>query len=236
MPRRLRMYLPEVPAHLVHRGHNRQNCFLVQQDYQDYLNALRDGADRYAVRIHAWCLMTNHVHLLATPSQEDGIPRMLQHVGRCYVRNFNQKYARSGTLWEGRCWASLVQTDHYLLRAYRYIEMNPVLARMTSAPEKYRWSSHRANAFGETDPLTHPHPLILTLGASEAERRKAYRNLFKTHPSADECRKMRAALDANMPQGSEGFIRQVERWLDRPIGHQTRGRPRRLPATEKGSE
>ena len=142
MPRKPRSYLPGVPAHVVQRGNNRNACFFADEDYLFYRECLSEGLRRYEVRLHAYVLMTNHVHLLLTPSDETGISCLLQHVGRLYVLYINKTYRRSGTLWEGRHKASLVDAENYLLACYRYIEMNPVAARMVEAPDQYQWSSY----------------------------------------------------------------------------------------------
>ncbi|WP_208738801.1 transposase [Phytopseudomonas daroniae] len=153
MPRKQRMYLPGVPAHVVQRGNNRSACFFHDEDYQFYLTVLGDALKRYRVQLHAYVLMTNHVHLLMTPESETGISRVMQHLGRMYVLYVNRIYRRSGTLWEGRHKASLINADEYLLTCYRYIEMNPVRAGMVEAPEEYRWSSYRWHGWGKADSL-----------------------------------------------------------------------------------
>ena len=146
MPRKSRMYLPTIPCHVVSRGNNRDACFYADEDYLFYLECLGDACDKYAVALHAYVLMTNHVHLLLTPRDELGISRVMQSVGRRYVQYINYTYRRSGTLWEGRHKASLIDADRYLLACYRYIELNPVRANMVVDPADYRWSSYRVNA------------------------------------------------------------------------------------------
>ena len=142
MPRKQRMYLPGVPAHVVQRGNNRDACFFHEDDYRYYLAVLADELKRYRVSLHAYVLMTNHVHLLMTPTDETGISRVMQHVGRTYVLYINRTYRRTGTLWEGRHKASLVNAAEYLLSCYRDIELNPVRAGMVETPEAYPWSSY----------------------------------------------------------------------------------------------
>lgn len=148
MPRKPRMYLPGVPAHVVQRGNNREACFFQDEDYQFYLAVLGDALKRYRVQLHAYVLMTNHVHLLMTPTDESGISRVMQHLGRLYVLYVNRTYRRSGTLWEGRHKSSLINATEYLLTCYRYIELNPVRAGMVAVPEEYRWSSCRWHGWG----------------------------------------------------------------------------------------
>jgi len=140
MPRRARLNLPDVPLHIVQRGNNRQPTFFSEDDYVFYLACLRESAERHSCDVHAYVLMTNHVHLLVTPYQPDGASRLMQSVGRRYVQYVNYTYRRTGTLWEGRFKASLVESESYLLTCYRYIELNPVRARMVEDPTEYRWS------------------------------------------------------------------------------------------------
>lgn len=148
MARKPRFNLPGVPQHIVQRGNNRQPCFYAEADYCRYLEYLHEAAARNQAAIHAYVLMTNHVHLLATPANPFSITHMVQDLGRKYVRYINRTYGRTGTLWEGRYKASLVDGESYLLSCMRYIEMNPVRAGMVSNPAGYRWSSHQGNACG----------------------------------------------------------------------------------------
>src|SRR5512139_748805 len=186
MARKLRMYLPGIPAHVVQRGNNRAVCFFCDDDYLFYLELLRQGLRRFGVQLHAYVLMTNHVHLLMTPEKEDSISRLMQHVGRNYVLYINKSYRRTGTLWEGRHKASLVDADSYLLSTYRYIEMNPVAASMVATPDEYQWSSYGWHAWGNRNDLITDHPLFDALGISALERQHAYRELFRYQiPDAD---------------------------------------------------
>lgn len=164
--------------HIVQRGNNRQHCFHVTRDYEVYLRWLEGSAKRYGVDVHAYVLMTNHVHLLVTPPSDSAPSRMMQQLGRKYVPYFNTRYQRSGTLWEGRFRSSLIETDHYLLGCYRYIELNPVRARMVSSPSSYQWSSYRTNAFGKPSPLITSHEVWDSLGNDPKERQENYRRLF----------------------------------------------------------
>ena len=159
MPRQQRYRLPGVPQHVIQRGNNRQVTFFDEGDYLHYLEDLQDAAEKWDCEIHAYVLMTNHVHLLMTPNQEESIAKVMQSVGRKYVRHINGIYRRSGTLWEGRHKASLINAEEYLLTCYRYIELNPVVARMVRAPGEYRWSSYRRNALDEPNALIHEHLL-----------------------------------------------------------------------------
>lgn len=193
MPRKPRFFIPNVPVHVVQRGHSREPVFFENQYYQAYLNWLREGAIRYNCLVHAYVLMTNHIHVLVTPSDTDGITRTMQYIGRRYVPYVNYKYGSSGTLWEGRYKASLVQEDCYLLTCMRYIELNPVRANMVQVPQQYLWSSYLANGFGKQDKLITTHELYQRLGASIKERCKNYRALFKTHLDIKELEGIKSA-------------------------------------------
>ena len=223
MPRKTRMYVPGIPAHIVQRGNNRTATFFCDDDYQFYKIVLEEGLCRYGGELHAYCLMSNHVHLLITPRESDSISRIMQHVGRQYVRYINQSYKRSGTLWEGRHKSSLIDADTYLLSTYRYIELNPVTAGMTSSPEDYRWSSYRANAWGEADKLVTAHPLYLELAGSDDSRLRAYRELFATALSKTDVHTIRQTLNACYPLGNDRFKQQVEAVINRKLGALTRG-------------
>lgn len=167
-----------IPLHVVQRGNNRDICFVREFDYQQYLFLLGEGARACGVEVHAWVLMTNHVHLLATSKEDGNISRMMQYVGRNYVRYFNKQYSRSGTLWEGRFKSCLVDNDAYFLTCQRYIELNPVRANMVEDPAQYRWSSYLVNAFGISDDLVIPHVAYLSLANTAKLRRERYIDLF----------------------------------------------------------
>jgi len=146
MARKPRVFLQGVAQHVVQRGNNREPCFFAEADYQFYLECLAESATKYACQLHAYVLMTNHVHLLVTPENESSLSGMMQSLGRRYVRYVNHTYKRTGTLWEGRYKSSLVQSENYLLTCSRYIELNPVRANMVETPAEYRWSSYGHNA------------------------------------------------------------------------------------------
>lgn len=225
MPRKPRFYLPGLPVHAVQRGHSREAVFYEDSDYRAYLDWLLEGAERYKCAIHAYVLMTNHVHILATPADGEGVSRMMQYVGRRYVPYINYHYGTSGSLWEGRYKASLVQEGDYLLTCMRYIELNPVRANMVNHPREYRWSSYRANGEGREDALITPHSVYLSLDRTADQRREAYRALFKAHLDEDEIKQIRAAWQTGTPLGNDHFKGQVEAKLKMKIGQARRGRP-----------
>jgi len=219
------MYLPGIPAHVVQRGNNRSVCFFSDDDYLFYLELLRQGLKRFGVQLHAYVLMTNHVHLLMTPAKEDSISRLMQHVGRNYVLYINKSYRRSGTLWEGRPKASLVDADNYLLSSYRYIEMNPVAAGMVATPDEYRWSSYGWHAWGKTNALITDHPLFEALGQTSQERQHAYRELFRFQILDADIHQIRESMNCNYPLGNDRFRIEIEAALGRRVGQIRRGRP-----------
>ena len=155
---------PGYPVHVVHRGNNRQACFVAASDYKAYAHWLFEASVKFGVQIHAWVFMTNHVHLLMTPEKPDGVSRCMQYLGRHYVRYFNTTYGRTGTLYEGRFKSSIVQSQYYLLACLRYIELNPVRAAMVKDPAEYAWSSYRAHALGAQVKMWEPHPGIPGFG------------------------------------------------------------------------
>ena len=209
MARQPRMDLAGLPQHIVQRGNNRQPCFQVPDDYLKYLASLRESCLRYNVALHAYCLMTNHVHLLATPENQGGISRMMQHLGRLFVSYINTTYRRTGTLWEGRFKSCLVDSDSYALACHRYIELNPVRAEMVATPEDYEWSSHRSNALGLEDPLLTPHSTYTALSAKPKQRQCQYRALFDGVLTGRQIEEIRTYLQQQRALGSEEFQQAV---------------------------
>ena len=167
------------PQHIIQRGNNRSAIFGAEVDFQVFRDYLDEACECHGSAIHAYVFMTNHVHFIMTPSMQDGIGRVMQSVGRRYVQYFNRKYNRTGTLWEGRYRATLIDSERYLLTCYRYIELNPMRAGLVQHPGHYRWSSYRANALGQYDALITTAKQYLALGASAANRQAAYRELFQ---------------------------------------------------------
>lgn len=225
MPRKPRFYLPGEPAHIVQRGNCRQPVFFEHDDYHAYLTWLSEGATRYGCSIHAYVLMTNHVHLLMTPQTKQSISKTIQHVGRHYVTYINSTYGKSGTLWEGRHKGCVISSEHYLLACMRYIELNPVRAGMVMTPMDYRWSSYAANAAGLYDKVVTPHGLYHALAKEPAERLYTYRELFRQALAPEQVHDIRATVQTGTPLGNDRFREQVERTLGSKVGHARRGRP-----------
>ena len=228
MPRKPRMYLPNVPCHVIQRGNNREATFFAEQDYQFYLECLRDASQRFGVSIHSYVLMTNHVHILMTPEQQDSISLTMQSIGRRYVQYINKEYHRTGTLWESRHKASLVDAEAYLLICSRYIELNPVRACMVEHPADYRWSSFRANAYGEYNSVLTSHPVYRALAISSEDQRNAYYSLFEYEICTSDINKIRNSAQFSMPTGNNRFKEQIERAHQRKIGYAKRRRPTKL--------
>lgn len=217
MARQPRFVLPGQPQHVIQRGNNRQDIFRSESDYSHYLEKLDHAANRYQCEIHAYVLMTNHVHLLVTPQQEVGISQMMQSLGRNYVQYFNYHYKRTGTLWEGRYKASLIDSDQYLLTCMRYIELNPVRAKnMAAHPSKYRWSSYAFNATGAENSSLTPHLEYTHLGTTDIERQMAYRALFKAQIPDQSLKEIRDSINRCNTLGSESFIRKIAKQINRP--------------------
>ena len=224
MPRRARSYLPGLPYHIVQRGNNREACFVEPENYLFYLELWQECAKRYGVSIHAWCLMTNHVHFLVTPVEAESISFTTKVIGSRYAQYFNKTYRRTGTLWEGRHKSSLVQNDRYLLACSRYIELNPVAANMVSKPEQYQWSSYMCNAWG-TNGFLQPHDEYMRLGGNAEARCQAYRELFRHALTGEDVHKIEHAMQHNQPLGDNRFRCQIEQQYGIEFGRSTRGRP-----------
>lgn len=232
LPRQRRIGLAGIPQHVIQRGNDRKACFFHRVDYLRYQQALLDASQRMGCRVHAYVLMTNHVHLLVTPGEPGAVGRMMQMVGRRYVRAVNDAVGRTGTLWEGRYKASLVDTDAYLLTCYRYIELNPVRAGMVANAGQYPWSSYGCNAMGVGDPLVQPHGLYLQLGASDDARWRAYRALFQQGVTDDDLEMIRRFASRQRALGSVQFQEWVERETGMRAGIGAPGRPRKLHTVE----
>ena len=228
MPRRARITLPNVPLHLIQRGNNRQACFFADEDYRFYLDWLAEYAEKTDCRVHAYVLMTNHVHLLVTPKGVNDISLLFQDIGRHFVPYINKTYQRRGSLWEGRHKGHILESEVYFLTCMRYIEMNPVRAGMAEHPAKYRWSSYAANAQGIDNAIIQPHELYLSLGNAPEIRQAAYRGLFSTLINSDELELIRASLHSGTPLGNDRFKEKIESALGCTVGFSKRGRPLKI--------
>ena len=226
MPRKPRFVLPGVPQHVIQRGNNRESCFYAEKDYTRYLQILKEAMQANNCVLHAYVLMTNHVHLLVTPFSEHGLSHMMQDLGRKYVRYINYNYKRSGTLWEGRFKASLVDSEAYLLTCMRYIELNPLRAKMVNHPSEYLWSSYADNANGNSSELITPHPVYLALGNDDKGRQQAYQELFLNQLEYTALHKIRDALNQELVLGRGDFKDKIEQMTKRQTRRGKDGRPR----------
>lgn len=224
MPRRARLLLPGVPVHVIQRGNNRSACFYADEDYRCYLNHLAEQSAKHNCAVHAYCLMTNHVHLLLTPSTDASLGALMKGLGQRYVQYVNRTYRRSGTLWEGRFRSCLLQQESYVLACSRYIELNPLRAGMVAHPAEYRWSSYRVNAQGEPFGWLTPQSLYLDLAGDADSRCLAYRELFRYELDPGLVDEIRQATKGNFALGDGHFVAEVERMLGRRV---TRGKPGR---------
>ena len=213
MARRRRLQVTGLPVHIIQRGNNRQACFFAEADYQFFLLHLGELAKRFKCELHAYVLMTNHVHLLLTPHFARGPSLLMKLLGQRYVQYVNKTYRRSGTLREGRFRSSFVQDERYLLACYRYIEMNPVRANMVKHPLEYPWSSHAANAAGKPVAWLTPHAEYLALGSDDEKRQAAYRELFATELDQQLLRPMRVSAHGGYAIGSSRFREEIENTL-----------------------
>lgn len=233
MPRLPRPDFPGIAQHIVQRGNDRLPCFFAEADYRRYLTHLREAALAHDCAIHAYILMTNHVHLLVTPQAPGQVSRMMQSLGRRYVGYINATYHRTGTLWEGRYKACLVDSERYALTCHRYIELNPVRAAMVDSPAAYRWSSYHRNASGADDPLLTAHRSYIALGNGPQERQRAYRDLFREAISEERLGEIRAYLQQQRVLGSPRFQAHIEAMLGRRATIRPRGRPKHPDPSEK---
>lgn len=227
MPRRARLSIAGIPWHIIQRGNNRSACFYADEDYRRYLETLEEQAKKFDCAVHAYVLMTNHVHLLLTPAKEESAGLLMKHLGQRYVQYINRRYRRTGTLWEGRFRSCLAQSEHYVLSCYRYIELNPVRANMVAHPRDYRWSSYPANAYGKSERLIKPHYEYLCLGRTDTERRTVYKELFRVHLDADCISEIRKATNGNYVLGNDRFKKGIERVLRRRVAPGKSGRQAR---------
>lgn len=225
MARLPRLTLPDYPHHIIQRGNNRQAIFAKPADYQFLLDLLDENARKFHVAIHAYVLMENHFHLLVTPASTDGLPQMMQAVGRRYVRHFNQAQARTGTLWEGRYKSTLIQPDRYLLPCMAYIDLNPVRAGLVTQARDYSWSSHGHYIGLRSDRLLTPHPLYWNLGNTPFAREMAYADLVQTGVSTDMQQALTQSALHGWALGEAGFVADLQKQTDRRVSKTSPGRP-----------
>jgi putative transposase len=236
MPRRPRLALARVATHIIQRGNNRGACFFADEDYGLYLHHLEELARLTGCAVHAYALMTNHVHLLVTPKEADSASLLMKQLGQRYAY-VNRAYRRSGTLWEGRFRSCLAQSQAYVLACYRYIELNPVRAEIVAHPRQYPWSSYRNNAEGKASDLITPHREYLRLAREPSERRAAYRALFRSKLDEDVVKEIRDATNGGYALGGKRFQARIEAAVGRRVTRGKAGRPvRRRDVPEPGQQ
>lgn len=234
MARLPRIVVPGLPMHVIQRGNNRQATFFAEDDYYKYLDALASSSEVNECSIHAYVLMTNHIHLLVTPAAENSLSSMMQSLGRKYVRYINDTYQRTGTLWEGRYKSALVESEQYLLTCSRYIELNPVSAGMVDVPGEYKWSSYRFNALGQSaNNLITPHELYQRLGKNDALRQSAYKGLFENHIDSNALENIRESTQKCTIIGNDRFQEEIRTVLKRRVTKHRHGGDRK--STEFGA-
>ncbi|MEW6009088.1 MAG: transposase [Candidatus Omnitrophota bacterium] len=227
MPRQARIVVVGYPHHVILRGNNKSFIFYSDEDRHFFIECLKDAKEKTKSKIYAYCLMTNHVHLLVEPSSKDGLGKLVQSLGRRYVQYINRKYNRTGTLWEGRYKSSLVSKDEYLIACSMYIELNPFRAKLVKNLKDYRWSSFRHRTEGRSDSFIDLDPVYLGLGDTEKERRFNYKRWFLTNGSADkESNLIRTATQKGGVVGSKDFIDKISKSVDRDLILKPRGRPK----------
>jgi len=227
MARLPRFVLPGQPQHVILRGNNRTEIFCAEADYQFYLDKLQQACTAHGCELHAYVLMTTHVHLLITPKEEDSLAKAIQMLGRYYVQYYNYCYQRTGTLWEGRYKATLIDSETYLLTCMRYIELNPVRADMVTHPSEYPWSSYRYNAIGQPNERIKPHLEYRRLGSTAEARQSAYRQLFKHRIGDASLAAIREATNKAWVLGNDRFKQRIQAKLDRRIEPKARGGDRK---------
>jgi putative transposase len=227
VPRRPRLVLPEYPFHVIQRGVNRAAIFIDDVDRQHYCRLLGRACRKQSVALHAFVLMGNHVHLLLTPPISAALALAMKAAGQSYVRYFNTRHGRSGTLWEGRYKSCLVDTDRYFLMVLRYIELNPVRAALVAAPQDHAWSSVHTHLGLARHPLLTPHPVYLALGASAVLRADGYRRFLEAGIPPEELENIQNYVRQERALGGTRFQKMVAQTLNRTSEFRTPGRPRR---------
>lgn len=225
MPRMARIVLPNYAHHIVQRGHNRQVVFAEEADFERYVAALRRYSLEFGVRVYAWCLMTNHIHLLLCPSDSSGLSKLMKRLADRQTRYHNQLESRTGSLWEGRYKSSVVHSEGYLLACCRYIELNPVRAFMVTEPGEYRWSSYRERMALACEGVLVIDSTYLSLGANVDERRNRWSAYLQDAIPAGEWKFIRQTVASGQLTGDRRFVEEVAAVIGRRVEHRGRGRP-----------
>jgi len=225
MARLPRLTLPGHLHHVIQRGNNRQPIFGDSEDYGLMLTLLADNAQKYAVAVHAYVLMGNHFHLLATPTSTDGLPQMMQAVGRRYVQHFNRRHGRTGTLWEGRYRSTVLDPERYLLPCMVYLDLNPVRAGLVPQAADYAWSSHAHWLGLRHDRLLTPHTLYWGLGNTPFAREAAYAALVQAGIGSKEQAALTDSALSGWALGRPEFVEELQKTTQRRVARGQAGRP-----------
>ena len=231
MARLARLYVPKQPQHVILRGLDQQPAFVDEQDYELFVDCLKAASRDHHLDIHAYVLMPGAVQLLVTPSDETSLPKAMQAVGRRYVAHFNRRYARRGTLWEGRYRATVIEGERYFLLASRVIELCPVRAQLVGVPEDYRWSSYRHHIGLTVDSLVTDHPLYWSLGNTPFERQRAYKELCEQPLDEREANELQQATLKGWVLGGDSYREWAARAANRRVSPLPRGRPKKVRET-----
>jgi putative transposase len=233
MPRRSRLAVPNLPHHIVQRGHNRRAVFVTERDRLSYLDTLRDFREKLGIRVYAWCLMTNHVHLVIDPGNNSAnLGLLMKRLAGRHTRRINRLERKTGSSWEGRYKCSPIESDRYLLACTRYVELNPVRADMVSAPEDYPWSSYRSRMGLEPSGCLDLDPCFCGLASTLQRQQALYKELIDAGIRESELRFIRDAVQRNQLTGSEKFALEIEQRTGERILNRGRGRPRKIDGTE----
>ncbi len=227
MARRPRLFVPDIPCHIIQRGNNRDPIFFSDDDYSFFLNVLQEAKVKYPCLVYGYCLMTNHFHLLIEPKEKANISFLMKLLGAKYVRYVNKTYKRTGTLWEGRFKSALIDQELYFVTCLHYIEMNPLRAGIVNSPESYHWSSYRIRAFGEKSPIVDLDPWYNSLGTTLQQCQFQYRKFFQNLMPQSECNLIREMTYKGGIMGSDKFREKIEKMLSRKIIMRRPGRPKK---------
>jgi len=228
MPRKARIVVPNTPHHIVQRGHNKQVVFVSDDDYQYYLENVFEWKEQLNCKVHAWCLMTNHIHLIINPGNDmDNLGKLMKRLAGKQTRYVNRLEKRTGSLWEGRYKSSPIETDAYLLACCRYVELNPVRARMVEKPEEYCWSSYQEKIGLKEQDKMDTDACYLSLGETQEQRMARYKRWVESEVSEQEIKSIREAIQRGHPTGSPLFTEAIEKKLDIRLSLNKPGRPRK---------
>ena len=230
MPRTGRVLVPNHAHHIVQRGHNHQVVFAEHHDYQYYLDTLTQWKMKLGIKVYAWCLMTNHVHMILEPPEEvEKLGQLMKRLAGRQTRYVNRQEGRHGTLWEGRYKSSPIQTESYLLACLRYVELNPVRARIVAEPGNYLWSSYQPRISGNSSGRLDEHPCYTVLARSPEVRAKLYEDFLRCAVPKSELNMIRSSLQRGQLTGNNKFVNEVEQIIGRRIEHRSPGNQPRAP-------